>query len=348
MSHEQSFASIPLSWIGPVRISGNVMEDELELPLATYETPLWPSCGRGAKISRMIDGGITCTLVDERMTRSVVFETPSAADAVACRDRIEELRGGLQDVVAGSSRFAKLIDVHYQIYGRLLFVRFEFLSGDASGHNMATLAAENLMKHLMAEIDGLGYGSISGNLCTDKKTSAVNGLLGRGKNIIAEAVIPEPVVRERLRTTAERMAVLNERKNLIGSIAAGSLRSANAHYANMLLGFYLATGQDAANIVEGSQGVTQIESLPDGSVRFSTTLPNLIVGSVGNGKGLDFVEENLRRIGCKEDREPGDNARRLAACCAAIVWCGELSLMAAQTNPGELMATHVSIERAGK
>ena len=345
MTHEVEHALVPLSWIGPVRISGNVMNDELKIPLATYETPLWPSSGRGAKVSRMIEGGITCTLVSEKMTRSVIFTLDSAAAAVVARDAIISRMDELKQVVEASSRFAKLIDVNFQIASRLLFVRFEFFSGDASGHNMATLASERLMSYLMEQMPELGYGSISGNYCTDKKTSAVNGILGRGKYVIAEAVIPEPVVRERLRTTATRLAELNERKNLVGSIMAGSLRSGNAHYANMLLGFYLATGQDAANIVEGSQGLTQVEALADGSVRFSCTLPHLIVGSVGNGKGLDFVERNLRALGCKEDREPGENARRLAACCAAIVWCGELSLLAAQTNPGELMETHVAIER---
>ncbi len=69
------------------------------------------------------------------------------------------------------------------------------------------------------------------------------------------------------------------------------------------------------------------------------------MGSVGNGKGIDFVEENLAALGCKEDREPGENARRLAAICAATVLCGELSLIAAQTNPGELMEAHLKLER---
>src|SRR5690606_41507566 len=55
-------------------------------------------------------------------------------------------------------------------------------------------------------------------------------------------------------------------KNYLGSLAAGSLCSANAHYANMLLAFYLATGQVAANIVEGSQGITttEIVATPEG------------------------------------------------------------------------------------
>jgi len=137
---------------------------------------------------------------------------------------------------------------------------------------------------------------------------------------------------------------LNIKKNLIGTMIAGGLRSANAHYANMLLAFYLATGQDVANIFEGSQGVVHAE-VRDGDLYFSCTLPNLIMGTVGNGKGLDFVEDNLRQLGCKEAREPGENSRRLAAICAATVLCGELSLMAAQTNPGELMEAHIKLER---
>ena len=79
---------------------------------------------------------------------------------------------------------------------------------------------------------------------------------------------------------------------------------------------------------------------------FSCTIPNLIVGTVGNGKGIAFVAENLEKLGCRESRPSGDNARRLAAICGATVLCGELSLLAAQTNPGELMQAHINLERS--
>jgi hydroxymethylglutaryl-CoA reductase (NADPH) len=138
---------------------------------------------------------------------------------------------------------------------------------------------------------------------------------------------------------------LNVRKNLVGSTIAGALRSANAHYANMLLAFYLATGQDAANIVEGSQGITYAEVRDDGTLYFSCTLPNLIVGTVGNGKEIPAVAAALKRLGCLDPAEPGTGARRLAGLIAAAVLCGELSLMAAQTNQGELMASHLLLER---
>lgn len=345
---EPMYAQVPLQWIGPVRVSGNAANDEIEVPLATYETTLFPSVKRGAAVSRLVEGGIRATLLDERMTRSILFDAGSAADAHAAAQRICADLSSLQEVVARTSRFAKLIDVAPEIVGNLLFLRLEFTTGDASGHNMVTLAADALMPYIVEREPALSYGSISGNYCTDKKTSAVNGIRGRGKSVVAEFVIPEEVLRRRLRTSAERMHDLNVRKNLVGGVAAGSLRSANAHYANMLLGFYLATGQDAANIVEGSQGITHTERRGDfgEDLYFSCTIPHLIVGSVGNGKGLDGVTDALERLGCREDREPGENARRLAALAAATVLCGELSLMAAQTNPGELMAAHVQFERS--
>ena len=81
----------------------------------------------------------------------------------------------------------------------------------------------------------------------------------RGKYVVAELVIPGKLCSRYLKTTPEKIAELNVKKNLIGSVLAGSTRSANAHFANMLLAVYLATGQDAANIVEGSQGFVHAE-----------------------------------------------------------------------------------------
>ena len=340
------FTPIPTSWVGPIRISGNAVTDEVAVPLATYESPLWPSVGRGARISRQVDGGIQVTVVDERMTRSILLRADDAATAVAASRTIVERIDDLRMIVEAQSRFARLLDIHTEVVGSLLFVRFAFSTGDASGHNMATAAAESLIEAILAFSPELEYGSISGNWCSDKKATAVNGLLGRGRSVVADILIPRDLVETGLRTTPERLEALNTGKNLVGSTIAGALRSANAHYANMLLGFYLATGQDAANIVEGSQGITYVEAREAG-VYFSCTMPNLIVGTVGNGKGqgLPVVEEALQRIGCRSGGEPGADARRLAALVGATVLCGELSLLAAQTNPGELMATHRVLER---
>jgi hydroxymethylglutaryl-CoA reductase (NADPH) len=344
MSDATAVASVPMQWVGPLRITGNIAAIETEVPLATYESPLWPSVGRGARISMMVEQGIVATLVDERMTRSVLVRAQDAQTAYLAALEVDARLDELRELTRTCGKFVELIGFHHEITANLLFIRFEFTTGDASGHNMTTLAADTLLTHILKTIPGISYGSISGNYCTDKKATAINGILGRGKNVVTELLVPRDIVRRTLHTTAAAIAELNVHKNMIGTVLAGGIRTANAHFANMLLGFYLATGQDAANIVEGSQGVTVAEDR-DGDLYFSCTVPNLIVGTVGNGKGLGFVEENLTRLGCRVPREPGENARRLAVIAAATVLCGELSLLAAQTIPGELMRTHVRLER---
>lgn len=341
-------APIPMRVVGPVKIISQEVNEEVPLPLATFESPLWPSTHRGARVCTLA-GGIHATIIDERMTRSVLVEADSVAQIHRISQEIQQLKEKFQGIISETSRFAKLLDIHTQIVGSILFLRFEYLTGDASGHNMATLASDRLLEWILNQYPELRYVSISGNYCSDKKVSAVNGILGRGKNVVAEVTLSREICKRYLKTTPEKIIDLNIKKNLLGNIVSGGLRTANAHFANMLLGFYLATGQDAANIIEGSQGIVHAELRPgangEGELYFSVTLPNVIVGAVGNGKGIEFVQENLRLLGCTEKQEPGYNARRLAIIAASAVLCGELSLLAAQTNQGELMRSHIKLER---
>lgn len=341
---KENAAAIPMRKVGPVRLAGPEVECAVQVPLATFETPLWPSVERGARVTGKA-GGIRAVVMDERMTRSVLVVAPDAPGAKSLVEFVSGQREVLSHVAADTSRFARLKDVHFEVVGHLVYLRFEFTTGDASGHNMVTRAADAMLAWILQKRPECAYGSISGNYCCDKKASAVNGILGRGKYTVAETVLPARLVERMLHTTPEKIVELNQRKNWVGTSLAGGLRSANAHFANMLLAFYLATGQDAANIIEGSQGFVLAEVRPGPELYFSVTLPSLILGTVGNGKDLAFVRENLRELGCLEEREPGQNARRLALICAATVLCGELSLLAAQTNPGELMAAHLKLER---
>ena len=347
-NHTAAFAQIPMQAVGPFKLIGDIEVDDLMVPMATYEAPLWPSVARGARVAAH-SGGIRVTIMDERMTRSVLLEANNAGIARQRLQQIQKRHDDIQQVVSQTSRFAKLLDTNFQVVGNLIYLRLEFKTGDASGHNMVTNAADKILPWLLGEYPDLSYVSISGNYCTDKKVSAVNGILGRGKYVVCETTIPRKFCKRFLKTTPEAIVDLHIKKDLIGSIVSGGLRSANAHVANMLLGFYLATGQDAANIVEGSQSINHAEVNADGDLYFSTTLPNLIVGTIGNGKSLDFVLENLKLLGCTDSQlEPGANSRRLACIAGATAFCGELSLLAAQTNPGELMQAHIALERSQK
>lgn len=344
--NSETNAIIPMRLIGPIKILSPEVVGDIQVPLATFETPLWPSTHRGARVS-VHAGGITARVLDEKMTRSILLEARQVEEAHLAVMKLEQCKEEMQRIIADTSRFARLLNMHTRIVGNLIFIRFEFSTGDAAGHNMATLASERLQEWILKSFPQLTYVSISGNYCTDKKVSAVNGILGRGKYVVAELSVSRELCVKLLKTTPEQIVQLNIKKNLIGNIVSGGMLTANAHFANMLLGFYLATGQDAANIIEGSQGIVYADLRGD-DLYFSVTLPNIIVGTVGNGKTHGFVRENLELMGCLESREPGKNARRLAIIAACTVLCGELSLLAAQTNPGELMRSHIKLERYQK
>ena len=333
--------SIPTRWIGPIEVLGQYIQGPCHVPMATFETTLWPSTQRGAKVTKL-SGGIHTVLDQDNMTRSMILEASSTLQAHQDKRWILQSLTSIEDVLEKQSRYAKLQNIHIEIVGRLLFIRLDIHAGEASGHNMVTKAADHLIRWLQQERPHLRYVSISGNMCVDKKVSAINGILGRGKRVIAECYIPREICLEHLRVTPEAFADLNLKKNLIGSNIAGSIRSANSHFANILLATYLATGQDAANIVEGSQGMVCAEANNDG-LYISVTLPNIIVGTVGNGKHHGFVLERLERI---LGHSPGENsARALAEIIASTVLCGEISCLAAQCNQGELMRSHTYYER---
>lgn len=341
------YTPIPQKNVGPLSLVLDGTRQEVFVPLATYETPLWPSVARGAKLSRLSQEGIFCEVEEATMTRSIAFEAESMVQAVQVSKSIKNDKPLLQSVTQTTSSYCQLKDYYIEIVGSTLFIRFSFYTGLASGHNMATKAAEALQNFLLKNYPALSYLSISGNLCCDKKTSAVNGFLGRGKRTLAELTLSKELVEKHLRTTPEALEKLNWKKNHLGTNLAGTIRTANAHFANMLLAIYLATGQDAANIIEASQGFTLAEQTKEGDLRFSVTLPNLIVGTVGNGKHHETIENNLELLGClSPDRKTDKNARRLACLIAGTVLCGELSLLAAQTNPGELMKSHLHFERS--
>lgn len=342
----KEITSIPTRWLGPLLFkkmhSFDVLEEsvEVEVPLATFETTLFYSVARGMRAIQQSEG-LTSTLIRDTMVRSVTLGVPSVEEGQKIVHHLQSNLFELQrDLIQKRSQYASLSNIEGYFVGNLLYLRIGIDSKNASGHNMVTSIADAIVDYVLTTFPTTEYVSVSGNLCVDKKVSVINALEGRGKHLISEVMLPRNVVETILKTTPEKIVALNIKKNLLGSIMAGSIHSANAHYANMLLACYLATGQDAANIVEGSQGITYAEVRED-ALYFSVTIPNIIVGTVGNGKKEDGIAQRFERMGCLGER----GSRRYAHLVAGVVLAGELSLMAALTNPHELVDAHLRIER---
>ncbi len=178
-----------------------------------------------------------------------------------CKAWIESEEGEdiLREAFESTSRFARLQKIKCAMAGRTLFVRFATSTGDAMGMNMISKGTEKALEAMREFFPEMLVLALSGNYCTDKKPAAINWIEGRGKSVVAEAVIPGKIVTTVLKTTVKDLCNLNIKKNLIGSAMAGSIGGFNAHAANILTAMFLATGQDPAQNVESSNCMTLME-----------------------------------------------------------------------------------------
>jgi len=318
----------------------------VHIPMATTEGCLIASTHRGCKaISE--SGGATTVLHSDGMTRAPAVRMPSAARAGALMEWLltpaatETLRQAFQS----TTRFGKLLDVEGHLAGRTVYVRFRAHTGDAMGMNMISKGVEAALDALVAVFPDADVLALSGNLCTDKKPSAINWIQGRGKSVVAEAVVKKAIVEKVLKTTVDDLVELNVSKNLVGSAMAGSIGGFNAHAANIVTAMYIATGQDPAQNVESSNCLTLMERDGD-DLRISVTMPSIECASIGGGTHLPAQASSLALMGCKgANRErPGANAQKFARAVATATLAGELSLMSALCA-GHLVRAHLSFNR---
>jgi hydroxymethylglutaryl-CoA reductase (NADPH) len=337
-------AQVPMGIIGPLHVRGDVVdESRVFVPLATTEGALLASVNRGCRAIRDA-GGAVARVEDVGMTRAPVFKTTGMGETRRFLDWVRAHEDDIRRVAESTSRYLTLLDVRPMSFGTTVFLRFRFDSGDAMGMNMATIACDRVIRELIEPSTGIQCVALSGNYCVDKKPAAINFHEGRGKRIYAEVSLSAQVLQERLRSNAESLVEVQYRKNLLGSIASGA-SGFNAHYANVLAAFFLATGQDVAHVVGGSMGVTCVEADGRGGVAASVFLPDVPLGAVGGGTTLETPSEALALLGVSPDPDrPGAATVRMGEILACTVLAGELSLLAALTSD-DLSSAHERFAR---
>ena len=162
----------------------------------------------------------------------------------------------------------------------------------------------------------------------------------RGRNVVAEVVLPADLVTRGLHTSPERMCDY-WRMSFVGGAQTGSI-GVGGHVANGLAALFLACGQDVACVGEASVGITRMELTPAGDLYCGITLPSLIVGTVGGGTRLPTARECLRIMRCEGDGK----AEKFAEICAAVALCGEISIAGALAA-GHFARAHEELGRGG-
>jgi hydroxymethylglutaryl-CoA reductase (NADPH) len=312
-------AQVPIGLAGPLLVNGEDAKGEFYVPLATAEGTLVASYNRGMRLLYEA-GGVTTTVLDDRMQRAPAFLFPSAREARAFGAWLKEHFDEIKAAAETTTKSGKLQDIEQYSASRMLFTRFNYTTGDAAGQNLTGKATAAACAWILEQYPSIEHFFLESNFATDKKSSQVNMLNTRGKRVVAEATIPDEVFRRVMRSNTELMFRARQVSNLGGFMSG--VNNNGAHSANGITAMFIATGQDAANVAESSAAFVHAELRPNGDYYYSVTIPSLIVASYGGGTGLPTQRECLEILGCYG----AGKVRKLAEIVAATVLCGELSL----------------------
>ena len=335
------YIPIPVGCVGPLKVN-NV---DYYVPMATTEGALVASTNRGCK-AIYESNGANCFILDDGMTRSPLVTLSSVEKLIELKEWIKDNFDTLQDSFESTTQYGKLISINPTIVGLNMFIRFKATTGDAMGMNMVGKGSSKCLDKIKEYFPELNLLSLSGNTCTDKKSSATNWINGRGKSLIAETILSKKVVNNILKSDIDALVKLNYRKNLVGSSVAGTIGGFNAHASNIITSTFIATGQDVAQNVESSNCMTLFEKIDDDHLHVSVTLPSLEIGTIGGGTDLPVQSECLKMLGISKDSklEPGEESKLLGKIIAGTVLAGEISLMSALSS-NHLIDSHMKLNR---
>src|SRR5919202_197846 len=121
-------------------------------------------------------GGVTTTIVEDRMQRAPAFLFPSAREARDFRTWLGERFGEIKGAAETTTRSGRLQDIETYPAGRILYTRFNYTTGDAAGQNLTGKATQAACHWIKANNPDIEHFFLESNFATDKKSSQVNML----------------------------------------------------------------------------------------------------------------------------------------------------------------------------
>ncbi|WP_166423484.1 hydroxymethylglutaryl-CoA reductase [Paraglaciecola sp. 20A4] len=332
-------AQVPIGLAGPIKVNGEHAKGEFYVPLATTEGTLVASYNRGMRVLGAA-GGVKVTVVDDAMQRAPVFIFEDARQAHAFGIWVNQQLETIKNEAQSTTSVGKLRNIEQYAAARMLYLRFNFTTGDAAGQNMVGKATFAACEWIKANYPGEGLQryNLSGAMDTDKKHSQLNTLHTRGKRVIAEAKISNDILKKMLGVTADMLFKMRQVSNM-GSFMAGSINN-GSHSANGITAMFIACGQDAANVAESSAALSFVDVDAQGDFYIAITIPSLIVATYGGGTALATQKECLEMMDCFGEGK----AHKLAEIIGATVLAGELSLSAA-VLAGDWVTSHDALGR---
>ncbi|OCL08216.1 substrate-binding domain of hmg-CoA reductase [Glonium stellatum] len=315
------FAQVPIGLAGPLTITGSSQNGTFFAPMATVEPTVVASTSRGCKAFHQC-GGIKAVALKEAMSRAPLFRFKTVDEAVTFYRVVEkgDLTTGLRATAERTSRHARLARLTPSVIGTSVHVKFDYSCGDAAGQNMATIgthrACTELLRARGKELGIIDF-QLEGQMASDKKLSMGNLKGPRGVQVLAWGVLSDEVCKSVLKIGAERL------HSAITNLVEGGIRNgqfgSNVNTSNVIAALFIATGQDAASVLEG--GWSHLTSEYDPTTKdltLSLFIPSLPVGTVGGGTGYYTQREALEMLNCYGAGKKWAFAETIAAFALAL------------------------------
>jgi hydroxymethylglutaryl-CoA reductase (NADPH) len=322
---------MPLGVAGPIQVNGTHARGAYYVPFATTEGTLVSTYQYGMRAVTEA-GGANAHVLADSLDITPCFMLATASDAISFSQWLHDHLPELKAVAAETTAHGRLEQVHTNVFGRRVFARFVFTTGDAMGMNMVNLAVDEICRRAIASTRCEQF-YLRCNYSSDKKPAAINLFRPYGKEVAIDFTLPAEVVETHLGVSTGDLLEFAASGRL-GSMQAGAL-GANAHFANGLAAIFIACGQDVAQVVNASIGSIDIERAGRDDVYVFARLPNLVVGTVGGGTSLPTQRECLSLLDCCG---PG-TAPKFAEIVAATLVAGDLAIAAALAN-GRFIEAH--------
>ena len=330
-------SQIPLAIAGPLLINGKYAQGSFYVPMATTEGALIRSYERGMVALSRAGGVETCVHRDENQICPMFF-FQNLQDAIAFKVFIEQAFDAIRKVAEATTRHGKLIALECQPMGRKVIVIFRYSTGDAQGMNMIVKATDVACAFIAEQHTAVQRYYLFSGMSLEKQAGGYGLSRTKGKKVTACVQIPAMLLKAYFHVTPEQLQDFWI-STMLGFKQAGAI-GYNGHYANGLAAIFIACGQDVANIVNSTAGITQFEVTEQGDLCASVDLSSLTVATVGGGTSLGTQKECLQIMDCYG----ASKARKFAEIISASLLAGELSFAAAIAS-GEFVDAHESYGR---
>ena len=194
---------VPVGVAGPLAINGEYAKGTFWLPLATTEGALVASVNRGAGAITKA-GGAEVRILHDGMTRAPVFAAKSVGHAKKIADWAEAHEDDLA-AIAADHHLAREDDRPCHLcrgHERLCPARIRYQGCD--GHEHGHHRKRQRLPTRSRKTTGARLIALSGNMCTDKKPAAINGIMGRGRSVVAGIALSHELVEKVLRPMRPR------------------------------------------------------------------------------------------------------------------------------------------------